>query len=78
MLFAAAVGLTANHASAADLGRRVPPPAPVYAPPVQYLWTGCYVGGNVGGAWANIDMTNVATGGSVSGSQIARFQPQID
>jgi outer membrane immunogenic protein len=58
-----ALALAAGHASAADL--RFPPPGPGYLPPA-YLppalprWTGCYVGGNVGGAWANIDESGVA------------------
>ena len=42
----------AGPAIAADLRAR-----PVYkaAPPVvtYYSWTGCYVGGNVGGVWVN-------------------------
>jgi outer membrane immunogenic protein len=67
----AAVGLIAligTPALAADLGR--PPPAPVYAPPapLPYVWTGCYLGANIGGAWSNLDVTNVSTGGSVSES----------
>jgi outer membrane immunogenic protein len=44
----------AAPAMATDLARR---PAPVYAPPAPvvayYTWTGCYVGGNGGGLWAN-------------------------
>ncbi len=36
-------------ASAADLPRKAPAAAP--AAPV-YTWTGCYIGGNVGGAWS--------------------------
>jgi hypothetical protein len=43
---AAAIGLTASQVvSAADLARRVPPPAPAYVAPAPsaYLWTGCYV-----------------------------------
>jgi len=72
-LFAAAiVGLTGSQVSAADLGWRAPPPAPIYAPPapIPYLltWTGCYVGGNIGGAWANVDVSNVASGGTFSAS----------
>ena len=68
LLAAAAVVPTAGQfASAADLARR-PPPAPAYVPPapLPYLWTGCYVGGNVGGAWSNFEITDVATGGTVS------------
>jgi outer membrane immunogenic protein len=71
LLAAMAVSLTMGEvASAADLARRAPPPAPAYVPPapLPYLWTGCYVGGNIGGAWSNIDVTDVATGGSVSAS----------
>jgi outer membrane immunogenic protein len=40
-------------ASAADL-RRPPPPPPV---PAAFNWTGCYIGGYVGGAWAQNDPT---------------------
>ena len=63
MLFAAAViHLAANQSAiAADIARR--PPPPVYIPPpvpIPYLWTGCYVGGNVGGAWSRIDLTDVS------------------
>jgi outer membrane immunogenic protein len=36
-------------ASAADMPLKAPPPAPA---PV-YSWTGCYIGGNVGGGWAH-------------------------
>jgi outer membrane immunogenic protein len=51
------------------LARR-PPPAPAYVPaaPPPYLWSGCYVGGNIGGAWSNFEVTDVATGGTVSTS----------
>src|SRR5215472_5779994 len=59
-LASGAVVLAARQlASAADLARR-PPPAPAYVPPAPpaYLWTGCYVGGNIGGAWANFEVTN--------------------
>jgi outer membrane immunogenic protein len=53
--------------SAADLARRAPPPAPAYVPPAPppYLWTGCYAGGNIGGAWSNFEITDAATGGTV-------------
>src|SRR5690242_4704160 len=40
-------------ASAADL--RMPTKAPPLAPAPVATWTGCYVGANIGGAWANED-----------------------
>ena len=63
-LLAAAIGLAANQASAADLPRK----APAYSPPPPPVasWTGCYIGGNVGGAWGNVDATDINTGVSVS------------
>jgi outer membrane immunogenic protein len=46
-------------ASAADMAvRAAPPPAPIYAP----TWTGFYVGGNLGSAWAQNDTTVDITG----------------
>jgi outer membrane immunogenic protein len=42
-------------ASAADLPRKAPPPAP--PPPPVYSWTGCYIGGNVGGVWSRFSDT---------------------
>jgi outer membrane immunogenic protein len=67
---AAAIGLTSSQiASAADLARPLPP-APVYIPPapIPYIWTGCYVGGNAGGAWSHVEFDNVSTGGNASAS----------
>ena len=53
LLAAATIGLAASQALAADLPRKapayVPPPAP---PPIT--WTGCYIGGNVGGHLATL------------------------
>jgi outer membrane immunogenic protein len=45
--------LTLAHAGvAADLGTRVPGKAPpALAPVPMFSWTGCYVGGHVGGGW---------------------------
>jgi opacity protein-like surface antigen len=40
-------------ASAADMAVKARP-VPVVLP---YNWTGCYIGGNVGGKWANSTMT---------------------
>jgi outer membrane immunogenic protein len=50
---AASVALVAS-ASAADIGYRPPPPvAPVVPVALPFNWTGCYLGGFVGGAWAD-------------------------
>jgi len=67
-LFAAAVvGLAATQASAADLPRRAPAPAYIPPPPPPpYLWTGCYIGGNVGGAQGRVELTDTFNGASVS------------
>jgi outer membrane immunogenic protein len=56
---AAMLALFGGTATAADLSRA---PPPVYrAPPPVYIfnWTGCYIGGNVGGLWARKDWTVV-------------------
>ena len=42
-------------ARAADLPVKAPPPAPVFN------WTGCYVGGYVGGARSDGDMTSTVS-----------------
>jgi outer membrane immunogenic protein len=81
MLIAAAViHLTASQsARAADIARPYPAPAPApvpfYAPPIS--WTGCYVGGNIGGAWSSVDLSGVSganfsatNGGFAGGGQI--------
>ena len=53
-LAAAAIGLAASQASAADLPRRAPP---AYIPPAPppITWTGCYIGGNVGGVFTRVE-----------------------
>jgi outer membrane immunogenic protein len=71
-LVAAGMGY-ANVALAADLARPPPPPpAPVYVPP-PFSWTGFYLGGNVGGAWAQGNVTDNLTGASFSGSSNGAF-----
>ena len=65
LLALAALGVAASQAYAADMARPVykappPPPAPIYN------WTGCYIGANIGGAWGNVDVTDVNTGATVS------------
>src|SRR6266702_8139334 len=75
---------------AADMPRKAPaaPPAAAPAAPVV-TWTGCYVGGNIGGGWALKDWANpssnpenpgprgtAALGGFVGGGQIGcDYQP---
>ena len=74
-LLAAAIGLAASQASAADLPRR----APAYIPPAPPLitWTGCYIGANIGGAfgdavriWFNVGEVSTNGSGFAGGGQI--------
>ena len=66
--------LVAGPAMAADLAVRAPiykaaPPVPVY-----FSWTGCYVGGHVGGLWARKEWTERTPGaffGAAEGSHDA-------
>jgi outer membrane immunogenic protein len=55
----------ASPAQAADMRPAPPPPAPVYVPP-PFTWTGFYIGGNLGGAWANTTITDSLFGLSFS------------
>jgi outer membrane immunogenic protein len=58
----AAVALLGGSANAADLAR----PRPVYVPPPVlvpvFTWTGCYIGGNVGGIWSKSDWNDTFFG----------------
>src|SRR5690242_3814335 len=57
LLAAASVVVVSQAASAADLGR------PIYKTPAalpvapMWTWTGLYIGGHLGGAWSNEDVT---------------------
>jgi len=61
---AAAIGaaFAIGGASAADLAARPYTKAPVYAP-APISWTGCYVGGNVGGGWDRFSAGQVGFAG---------------
>ena len=56
------IALLGGSSSAADLAR----PGPVYAPlpPLiaVFTWTGCYIGGNAGGIWANSGWSDTFVG----------------
>ena len=53
--------LSISAASAADLAARPSVKAPVYYPTAS--WTGCYIVGNVGGAWTHFNSAGVAFAG---------------
>jgi outer membrane immunogenic protein len=67
------LALMGGIARAADL----PPPAPVYRPaPVvipSFTWTGCYVGGNVGGVWASRDWNDQIAGDPLFGTDLGSY-----
>ncbi|HTV35948.1 MAG TPA: outer membrane beta-barrel protein [Xanthobacteraceae bacterium] len=46
-------------AKAAELPMKAPPAPP---PPPAFSWTGCYIGGDVGGAWASGHLTDTLDG----------------
>ena len=51
----ALTALVAGPALAADLSRPVYKAAPPPPPPPVWSWTGCYIGGHIGGLWARKD-----------------------
>ena len=60
----AMAALLVGPAMAADMPVKARPPAP--APVAVYNWTGCYIGGNVGGGWARTEQSQIAkVGGPV-------------
>jgi outer membrane immunogenic protein len=62
----AVTALSSASVRAADLPQKPVYKAPMAAPGPVYNWTGCYIGANIGGAWGNINATDVTTGASVS------------
>ena len=57
LLLSAASVAFAGSAFAADLGTPMPYKAPMVAPPI-FSWTGCYIGGSVGGGFGQTTMTD--------------------
>src|ERR1041385_6060387 len=71
-ILGATVGLIAASATAmaADLPVKAPYVAPVMAP--AFSWSGCYIGGNVGGKWSQSDgSVTVAPAGVGAGGIVA-------
>jgi hypothetical protein len=66
---AAALLATSMGANASDLLARAaaPPVRMVYTPP-PFTWTGFYIGGNFGGAWACATLTDNLTSSGVTGN----------
>ena len=65
ILFASMAGVAAvvtiAPANAADLGLR-----PMYAAPPAFTWSGCYIGGNIGGGWGR-DTVSIPNLGQTTG-----------
>jgi outer membrane immunogenic protein len=81
-LLAAALMLAGSAAQAADMALKAPPPPP--APP-PFSWTGFYIGGEIGGVWANghlhdsIDGFNVSTShDGVIGGAVVGYNWQVN
>jgi outer membrane immunogenic protein len=74
-----AFALISVPASAADMPVKAPPPA---AAPIPYSWTGCYLGGNVGGAWQHNhtldELVDFDTGGDQASNVIGGGQVGCD
>ncbi len=57
LLLGTALTVLAGSAFAADLGTTMPYTAPPVAPVPLFSWTGCYIGGNIGGGFGHTDIT---------------------
>lgn len=66
----ALLALGTGVASAADLPVKAPPYVP---PPPAFSWTGCYIGGNIGAAWANSEWHDSLFGLNWGRTSDARF-----
>lgn len=70
----AATTLGIGAAAASDLPvRKAPRTAPMYSPAPVYNWTGFYVGGHIGGAWSNADISDPAVPGPTLGNDGSGF-----
>jgi outer membrane immunogenic protein len=68
----ALAALGSANAMAADLSvRRAPPPVQMVAPAPVMTWSGCYVGGNVGGAFGDASLSGPSGTVSTNGSGFA-------
>jgi outer membrane immunogenic protein len=65
----ALLALGIGAAGAADMPLKAPP-AP---PPPAFSWTGCYIGGNIGGAWAQSNWSDSLFGLNWGDTSDARF-----
>jgi outer membrane immunogenic protein len=61
----AAAVASLGSAAAADLPLKAPPPVP-------YIWTGCYIGANVGGGFGDKTFTDVPPGALIDGTLAGR------
>ena len=62
----AAVALFSFGATGAATAADLPVKAPIAVPVPVYNWTGCYIGGNVGGGWSRMDTTRLFTDPAIS------------
>lgn len=67
LLLATSALFAVGSAQAADLAARTYTKAPVVAA-VPFSWTGCYVGGHVGGGWSRTGFTDPAIATGVAGT----------